>query len=86
MGNDWVPESQVTKNNCAVQRINRFLAPAISLPSITWVPDILCHPLLSPQPMLSSLVFIDRRSGPQSSFIKLVALNLLSYHQWHGAD
>ena len=87
MGNDWVPESQVTKNNCAVQRINRFPAPLPPPPSITWGNSIFAAAPLEPPhpcyPLWSSLI---DRLRPQSSFIKLVALNLLCYCQWHGAD
>lgn len=77
MGNDWVPESQVTKNNCALLRIDRFPPP----PSITSGNSIFSDALPSPhqwEPLQSSL--IDQLQ-PQSSFIKLVALNLLSYCQ-----
>lgn len=36
MGNDWVPESQVTKNNCALLRIDRFPPPPVLLQAIQY--------------------------------------------------
>lgn len=73
MGNDWVPKSHVTKNNCSLLRINRFF-PQYYFRQF----NILCCPSPSPHqcdPLLSSLI---DQLWPQSSFIKLVALNLLS--------
>lgn len=55
MGNDWVPESQVTKNNCASLGVDRFFSPQYYFGRF----NIAAAPP-QPPPRRSSPVFTDR--------------------------